>query len=144
MNDTWKAFAWIWRERCCHNVNDWEILSVLYNNNCPMTCNTKQSIYYSASSLYMFWVSTTPIIRSRQNCNCSHQYWPYLAALEWGSCSQKITPVSESSVTVLCTPDNGCGWHPKHVEWTCRIVNRLLCLASLWTIVNIDQRCMET
>ena len=39
-------------------------------NNCPKWCNTKQSIYYSASSLYMFRVSTTPIIRSTQNCNC--------------------------------------------------------------------------
>jgi len=38
---------------------------------------------------------------------------------------------------VLCTPDDGCGWHPKHVEWTCRIINRLLCIASRWTIINI-------
>ena len=28
-----------------------------------MRCNTKQSIYYSASSLYMFQVSITPNIR---------------------------------------------------------------------------------
>jgi hypothetical protein len=34
----------------------------------------KQSIYYSANSLYMFRVSTTPIIRSAQNCNYSLQY----------------------------------------------------------------------
>ena len=40
-------------------------------------------------------------------------------------------------VTILCTPDDGCVWHPKHVEWTCRIINRLLCVASLWTIINI-------
>ena len=38
-----------------------------------MRCNTKQSIYYSASSLYMFRVSTTLIIRSTQNCNYSLQ-----------------------------------------------------------------------
>ena len=35
-------------------------------NNCPTRCNTKQSIYYSASSLYMFRVPTTPIIRGTQ------------------------------------------------------------------------------
>jgi len=35
-----------------------------YINNCPTRCNTKQSIYYSASSLYMFRMSTIPIIRS--------------------------------------------------------------------------------
>jgi hypothetical protein len=52
-----------------------------------------------------------------------------LAALDIGSCT-KIWPVPEAVVTVLCTPDVGCGWHPKHVEWTCRIVNRLLCVAS--------------
>jgi len=45
-----------------------------YIDNCPTRCNTKQSIYYSASSFYMFRVSTTPIIRSTQNCNYSLWY----------------------------------------------------------------------
>ena len=45
--------------------------------------------------------------------------------------------VPEAVVTVLCTHDE-CGWHQKHVEWTCRIINRLLCVASRWTIINID------
>ena len=47
----------------------WFCALLIYIINCPMRCNTKQSIYYSASSLYMFWVSTAPIIRSTQNCN---------------------------------------------------------------------------
>jgi len=38
--------------------------SLIYINNCLTRCNTGQSIYYSAISLYMFRVSTTPIIRS--------------------------------------------------------------------------------
>jgi len=55
-----------------------------------------QSIYYSASSLYMFRVSTTPIIGSIQNCNYSLRYcgsiylpptWPSLVTLEGGSCT---------------------------------------------------------
>jgi len=54
-----------------------------------------------------------------------------LATLEGGSCT-----VPEAVVTVLCTPDDGCGWHPEHVEWTCRIINRLLCFASRWTIIK--------
>jgi len=95
-----------------------------------MICNTKQSIYYSASSLYMFRVSTTPIIRSVQNWNYSLRYWSYflcaatslqrgqLATLEGGSCT-----VPEAIVLVLCTPDDGCGFHPQHVEWTCRIID---------------------
>jgi len=55
-----------------------------------------------------------------------------LATLEGGSCT-----VPEAVVTVLCTPDEGCGWHPKHVKWTCRIINRLLSVASRWTIIDI-------
>ena len=31
-----------------------------------------------------------------------------------------------------------CSWHPKHVEWTCRIIHRLFCIASHWTIINIS------
>ena len=58
--------------------------------------------------------------------------------LFWKFTAQKIWPVPEAVVTVLCTPDDGCGWHPKHVEWTCRIINRLLCVASRWTIININ------
>ena len=57
---------------------------------------------------------------------------------------KKIWPVPEAVVTVLCTPDDGCGWRPKHVEWTCRIISRLLCVASCWTNINIDQRCTES
>jgi len=61
-----------------------------------------------------------------------------VATLEGGSCT-KNRPVPEAVVTVLCTPDDGCGWHPKHVEWTCRVINRLLCVASRWTIINVAQ-----
>ena len=74
------------------------------------SCNTKQSIYYSASSLYMFRVSTTTITSSTQNCNYSLRYCAVtslhrgLATLEGGSCT-----VREAVVTVLCTPDDGCG-----------------------------------
>jgi len=47
-------------------------------------------------------------------------------------------PVPEAVVTVSCTPDDGWGWHPKHVECICRIINRLLFVASRWTVINID------
>ena len=88
---------------------------------------------------------TTPIIRSTQNCNYSLRYWSYflrnylpptwpsLATLEGGSCT-----VPEAVVTVLCTLDDGCGWHPKHVEWTCSIITRLPCVASHRTVININ------
>jgi len=113
-------------------------------------CNTKQSIYYSASSLYVFRVSITPIIRSTQNCNHNLRYWYSLqygqasmAILEGGSCTKKILPVLEAVVTILCTPDDGYGWHPKHVEWTCRITNIVVCVASRWTDINIDPSHLE-
>ena len=38
----------------------WFRASLIYINNCRTICNTKQSMYYSASSLYMFQVSNTP------------------------------------------------------------------------------------
>ena len=94
----------------------------------------------------MFPLSTTPIIRT-QNCNHSLWYWSYflcsylpptwpsLATLEGDSCT-KVWPVPEAVVTVLCTPDDGCVWHPKHVEWTCRIINRRFCVASLCLFIS--------
>jgi len=108
----------------------WFRASLIYINNCPTRCNTKQSIYYSASSLYMFRMSTTPIIRSTQNCKYSLQYWSCFL------CSY-LPPVWPCWITVSCIPDDGCGWHLKQVEWTWRIINRLLCVASHWTIINI-------
>jgi len=49
---------------------------------------------------------------------------------------QKIWPIPEVVVTVLCTTDDGCDWDPKHLEWTCRIINILLCFASCWRVIN--------
>jgi len=55
----------------------WFRASLIYINNCPTRCKTKQSIYYSVSSLYIFRVSTTSIIRSTQNSNYSLRNWSY-------------------------------------------------------------------
>ena len=130
-------------------IVQWNVDITWVFNNCPTRCNTKQSIYYSASSLYMFRVLNTPIIRSAQNCNYSLRYRSYVCAATpsnvaklacpfWREvAAQKLWPVPEAVVTVLCTTDDGCCWHPKHVEWTCRIINRLLCVAPRWTIINI-------
>ena len=66
---------------CCDIENIlclWFRASLIYINNCLTRCNTKQSLYYSTSSLYMFRVSTTPIFRSTQNCNYSLRYCSYL------------------------------------------------------------------
>ena len=79
----------------------WFRAKLIHINNCPTRCNTKQFIYYFSSSLYMFRVSTTPIIRSTQNCNYSLQYcaatslqcgqawprWREVAMTRTGGCS---------------------------------------------------------
>jgi len=102
----------------------WFRASLIYIN-CPMRCNTKQSIFLQVH--YMFWVSATPIIRSTQNWNYSLRYCA-ATSLQHGQASLDILEggswlVPEVVVTVLCTPDDGCGWHPKHVEWTCRKID---------------------
>jgi len=66
---------------------------------------------------------------STQKCNYSLRYCaatfpppplPNVAKVAWPrwreAAAQKILPVPEAVVTVLCTPDDGFGWHPKHVE----------------------------
>ena len=92
-----------------------EIFILLCIDNCPTRCKTKQSIYYSAISLYMFRVSITPIIKSTQNCNYSLRYCA-ATSLQGGQAwsrwrevaAQKIWIVPVAVVTVLCTPEDGC------------------------------------
>ena len=60
----------------------WFRALLIYINNCPTRCNTKQSIYYSANSFYMFRLPTAPIIRSTQNCSYSLRY-SNMAKLVW-------------------------------------------------------------
>ena len=69
-------------------------------------------------------------------CLAAQEIWPVFWP-RWREVDAQKTSLPKAAVTVLCTPDDGCGWHQKHVEWTCRIINRLLCVASLWTIINI-------
>ena len=72
-----------WEKRYCIHLYweatlSWMQRNIMLNvSNCPTRWNTKQSIYCSASSLYMFRVSTTPITRRTQNCNYSLRYWSY-------------------------------------------------------------------
>ena len=67
--------------------------------------------YFTAKSLYMFRLSTAPIIRKTKNCNLSLPS-TFLqsgqATMEGGGGKVEFTDFS--------TPDDGCGGHPKHVE----------------------------
>jgi len=100
---------------CIHNILTnilylWFRASLLYINNCPTRRNTKQSIYYSASSLYMFRMSTTSIIRSTQNCyynlrycaaTCLQRGQANLATLEGGSCTKNMTSTGGCSYSFV-------------------------------------------
>jgi len=77
-----------------------------------------KAVYYSVSSLYMFRVSKTPTIRSTQTvttasgaghiilCSYLPPAWPSWP--RWREVAV-VRPVPEAVVTVLCTPDDGCG-----------------------------------
>jgi hypothetical protein len=103
----------------------WFHTSLVCSNNCPTRCNTKQSIYYSASSLYMFRVSTTPIIRSTQNFNYSLRYCAAtslqrgqacLVTLEGGSCTKNMTSTGGCSYSFVY-----CWWWAWLTPETCRV-----------------------
>jgi len=104
----------------------WFCASLIYINNFPMRCNTKQSVYYSARSLYMLQCQPHPSSGLYKTITAeSGTGHIFCAAATWPSwprwrevASQKIWPVPEAVVTVLCTPGDGCCWHPKHGEWT--------------------------
>ena len=56
--------------------------------------------------------------------------------------AQILWPVPEAAVTVLCTPDDGCGRHPKHVELLCsKLISAYCC--SLLDFRNLELRCKE-
>jgi len=62
-----------------------------------------------------------------------------LAMLEGGSCT-----VPEVVVTVLCIPDDGRNWHPKHVEWIILIViNKCTCIKFHIKTLKIAPTCFD-
>ena len=82
-------------------------IAKFYINTFPTRCNTKQSIYYSAS----FGCQPHPssgVHKTVTTASGTVQLPPSnvanFATMEGGSCT-----VPEAVVTVLCTPDDGCG-----------------------------------
>ena len=106
----------------------WFRPSLIYINNCPTRCNTKQSLYYSLSSLYMFRVSTTPIIRSTQNCNYSLRYWSQFCAATSTSLQRGHVGGRQLMMGVVNT---------RNMPRVNSQNNKQLCVASRWTIINI-------
>jgi hypothetical protein len=72
--------------------------------------------YYILKLLYMFRVVPPPIIRSANNCIYSIWYLSHLyfyLPLAAGSSNGVTTDAIDK---VVCAPDDGWRYHPKHVE----------------------------
>jgi len=127
----------------------WLRASLIYINNCPKRCNTNQSIYYSDSSLYMFRVSTTPIIRRTQNCNYSLRYWSYFLFSylppTWPSLSKLNLWVSIRLRDILIFVTYNPGVLGYHNVWNGKYLNifRSYCLTmdmlAGWSSLSVDK-----
>jgi len=84
-------------------------------NNRPTRCNTKQSIYYSASLLYMFRVSSTPIIRSTHN-TASGTGHIFCSATSL-QCGQAWPRWREVAVQKIMTSTGGCSYSFVYSWW---------------------------
>ena len=90
------------QRNCIFSIKAARILYLCYRasliciNNCPTRCNTKQSIYYSASSLYMFRVSAIPIIRSTPPFKMAN-----VATLKGGSRTKNMTSTGGCSYSFV-------------------------------------------
>jgi hypothetical protein len=71
--------------------------------------------------LYIFRVVLAPIIRSAYNCIYSIWY---------------LSQIPDAVDTVVCAPDDGCKYHPKHVEQFPDI-NKVCNVASCWIYIGI-------
>ena len=55
-----------------------------------------------------------------------------------------IWPVPEAAVTVLCTPDDGCDWHPKQVDSVFAVNKYLHTVASCWILLTFRRLTSPT
>ena len=119
------------------------------------------TVYFIWKLLYMFRVVPSPILRSANNCICSiwylsHRYC-YLPlswkSWNWFECTVvgvrhpqhtavTVWQIPDAVDTVVCAPDDGWKYHPKHVEQFPDI-NKLCNIASCWIYIGIYLRCMD-
>ena len=59
------------------------------------------------------------------------QIWPWWRKVV----AQILWPIPEAAVTILCTPDDGCNGHPKHVESDFAVNKYLHTVASSWILL---------
>jgi len=90
-----------------------------HSNVYPTRCKITQFIYIW-KLFYMFRVVPPPIIRGAYNC--IYSIW-YL--------SHHLRQIPDALDTVVCAPDDGWRYHPKHVEQFSDI-NKPYNVASCW------------
>ena len=83
---------------------------VRYINNCPR-CNTKQSIYYSASSLYMFRVSTTHPSSGVAKLGLAWPRWTYITVQRDATQNSVFIILQVHSTCFGCQPHPSSGAH---------------------------------
>ena len=104
----------MFRALCAHRQDVKIVLySIWYHNTCrwPSGAQVESglrgvrsqpvSIYYSASSLYMFQVLTTPITRSTQNRNYSLRYWSYFLCSYLPATWSSMATLEGGSTTII-------------------------------------------
>ena len=98
----------------------------------------RYTVYLIWKLLYVFRVVPPPIIRSANNriysiWYLSHRYCHL--PLSWKSWN-RFECVPDAVDTVVCAPDDGWKYHPKHVEQFPDI-NKLCTVASCWIYIGI-------
>ena len=67
---------------------------------------------------------------------CQHGLIRTLISPRWQKVvAQILRPAPEAAVTVLCSPDDGCDGHPKHVESDFAVSKYLHTVASCWILL---------
>jgi hypothetical protein len=74
---------------------------------------------YICKLLYMFLVVSSSIIRNAYNCIYSIWYLSHRTAVStprWRQIAVTVWQIPDAVDTVVCAPDDGWRYHPKHVE----------------------------
>ena len=102
-----------------------------------LTCNIIGSLVQSHSLTFArYWVSVN---NCPTRCNTKQSIY----------CSESSIYLIRVSNTPIIRSTRNCNYSLRYWSyflcslWTCRIINRLPCVASRWTIINIDRRWTE-
>ena len=107
---------WILQQPCCENLRFILLRSNKMQQYVGIYLLQNHSTYFWCPSHLSSGVRKTVTAAS----GTGHSIWE-TTFLQRGQILPRWRKVAvpEAAVTVLCTPDDGCDGHPKHVEWFC-------------------------